>query len=84
MKSFSKEWCYERNRLKWSRDPYFSSDQPSPKDIQDAQGSQKDKNKLKTELKESFAWMKKSLPQGCPKAMDKVVNQDSGWNKEQC
>jgi len=40
--------------------------------------------KLKLELKESFAQMKKSLPQGCPKAMDKVVNQDSGWKKEQC
>jgi len=40
--------------------------------------------KLKLELKESFAQMKKSLPQGCPKAMDKVINQDSGWKKEQC
>jgi len=49
-----------------------------PKALKDA------RTKLKWKLKESFAQMKKSLPQGCPKAMDKVINQDSGWKKEQC
>jgi len=71
MKPFSKEWYYD-----------FISQVGNifkiPKALKDT------RTKLKLRLKESFAQMKESLPQGCPKAMDKVINQDSGWNKEQC